>query len=745
MKTLNEITSKHTKPLFFCMIAILFFLPTEVYSITITTPGPPTCVVAGEVGTPIPIVTLSTDVPGNNWNEEGITVVSFLSDIGLSLSPTGQISGTPTVAGTYDLYVSVLDASDSDQMDDAYVRICITRPAVDVMLVLDRSGSMSQFVPGLSMNKWGVLKASVETFLQRLDNWGASGDQVGAVYFDHTREDYLVGGSPGLHPFVDETAIMTQLNTTISPSGWTCIGGGILAAYDAFGSNPYRHIVLFSDGIQNRDPSYDMATKIIADHNVFTDWTGTTTTPSLNMVSPPNQFKIHSIAIGDNAVTSRMQDIAMANSNPLHKGGYLHLNSTSNLYNELHGLFSETFIGMMADFSPALTNRKILEITGNEEEYPGTSFRVNNSADKIMITAIGEPGDLNGLEMNVRKGTFSFSNYIEYDDVRIVFFADKMLLDSLGVSIGGQWDVNFSGRRNVRISVDCMINDELVNYNAVMGDGNVEPGDPLELILSADILGKPITNLTQAQVIVLKPGQDLNDLFSTANSNIDPPSNWTSEPGVNPGQDMYEKLIALDTSFINALIPVEHIHNLNNNGDGTYSFVFNDTEESGLYKAIFFMRGSTPEQGEIERFKIRTRVIDFGIPDEGNTTFNVQNISGSSTFIITPKNKFGHLIGPNRLNQIKLLLDNKRVQLTDNLDGTYQAVVKRGFFKPNPSIKLDIKQTDYTQMIGIALYADVPGANVTLLDKIKPWVIIVIIIILVIIGLIRRGRGGNNP
>ena len=133
-------------------------------------------------------------------------------------------------------------------------------PAItrDVMLVFDRSGSMS--LPGTSgQPKIEEARAAASLFVQLVH--AGTGNRVGLVSFSTTPS------SPVDFPLADVT--VANKNTLIGPApftggivgglmpgGSTTIGGGLNAAYGqlpAGGTNP-RNILLFTDGLQNTPP-----------------------------------------------------------------------------------------------------------------------------------------------------------------------------------------------------------------------------------------------------------------------------------------------------------------------------------------------------------------------------------------------------------------------------------------------------------------------------------------------------------
>ncbi len=123
------------------------------------------------------------------------------------------------------------------------------RQPVNIVLALDRSGSMGSLAPsGLGMPKIDVLRDAVGVFL---DVWQANpvtADQVGVVDFSQTIAVHplapLAGGAGSVRSYIG------NLNT----GGWTCMGGAVATALDQLAGLGRAHIILFSDGMQNINP-----------------------------------------------------------------------------------------------------------------------------------------------------------------------------------------------------------------------------------------------------------------------------------------------------------------------------------------------------------------------------------------------------------------------------------------------------------------------------------------------------------
>ncbi len=129
--------------------------------------------------------------------------------------------------------------------------------ARDVMLVFDRSGSMS--LPGTSgVSKIEEARAAVSLFVQLVR--AGAGNRVGLVSFSTTASapvDFALAAvtAPAKNTLIGPSPFTTGLVGALTPGGATTIGGGLNAAYGQLvpATNP-RNVLLLTDGLQNTPP-----------------------------------------------------------------------------------------------------------------------------------------------------------------------------------------------------------------------------------------------------------------------------------------------------------------------------------------------------------------------------------------------------------------------------------------------------------------------------------------------------------
>jgi len=173
-------------------------------------------------------------------------------------------AGGPDFAGT----LVVQSPSPFSSQTLSLTARAVDPPPVDSVLVIDRSGSMSEptGVPGKQKVDLAIQAADLYVGLLK-DN-----DRIGLVRFNENAANpgdvlqaLITAGDPTSG--AGRAAIRAQLTTAnLAPSGWTSIGGGTIlgsSVLDA-ASATARAVIVLTDGIQNRSPDIPTARTNVA-------------------------------------------------------------------------------------------------------------------------------------------------------------------------------------------------------------------------------------------------------------------------------------------------------------------------------------------------------------------------------------------------------------------------------------------------------------------------------------------------
>lgn len=156
------------------------------------------------------------------------------------------------------------DSGDDDDVEN-FIRhriddLLAERPRWNTILTLDCSGSMASNVTvhGVTKPKIDFLKDAVDSWLRVWKDYALCGDKLGVVKFQSNAS--TDGVLQPILPGATVEAALDMLDTT-SADGCTAMGAGIATGIDLLETeainptNPHqRYMVVFTDGIQNRNP-----------------------------------------------------------------------------------------------------------------------------------------------------------------------------------------------------------------------------------------------------------------------------------------------------------------------------------------------------------------------------------------------------------------------------------------------------------------------------------------------------------
>jgi hypothetical protein len=592
---------------------------------------------------------------------------------------------------------------------------------MDIALVLDRSGSMSDATPGDSepSSKWQALQDSIEQFV---DFWATEGlntstqtggvalskDRLALIYFQSVIEpisfgDTLfvprgMGSIPGpAHPW-------TQISNDVKSKGpafSTALGGGIAKGVTSWEDLPEPKndltVVVMSDGMQNVPPMVkdgmgaDIGKKVLE------------FTPGVEMALTKKCRPMLTVSMG-NAADSFVQDMDViaqqtAGTNRLttSKGtaaAFAGLLVESLKGNTLSTLFQSNAVLPGGTNSAARTvsvdgtarslyvnlgwysgvYRKppvALRVTAPDGSQPTPIANVvgrSHQLQRFELPKSGKPGD---WKIEVIRGGDSTTNF----PYQLASYVDERSLDFL-LTLGGQrhW-----------------------------------AGQPLELTAQLFFEGKPMKGLEgDLTVQVERPASAYGTLMHET-----PTPERKPEQGPDPKSPYQMKLAELlkDPKFVDQIgtkmdaTPLK----LKEVDAGMYTLEFTDTELPGTYRFHFTLETKDADGNPLRRVETIETQVDV-LPYGPTTEMTTQKVDANVYDIfLTPRDEKGHYVGPGFENSV--LVDIKgegKLELVDTpkVDGTYR-------------VRLTGVKED-TQVVVFVTGTPVAKGPVTKLEPMKP-------------------------
>jgi hypothetical protein len=572
------------------------------------------------------------------------------------------------------------------------------RVGVDAVMVLDRSGSMSD--PASSMggapSKMTRLGLAAETFI---DMWGAlranecqnfavscpaSGglpgiqgpvDHLGVVFFDDAfswlKTLRPASAIDGIKDFstLDLVNEKTQIKA-VGPNGATSIGGGLKLAAPALApsiSEPNRKVILLmTDGMQNTDPLVQ-----VAGSQVQTTIGGTVT----NLANQP-PIQIYGVTVGTGVAVDATVNQAVATAS---NGFYLNTEDDDAI---LPNLFVQVLQNAVK-YSSVDTLRVIADKTRFNAAF-STTVPVTSTTFSLAFNLTWNP---NQGRMSVRLLPPEGGAPLVFalpPDSNTGLLTGRVAFPAPGIPVSsGDWTLQIAlsgsdSTTGVPFNFTLLADD--VGVNAALGPVKAEYAVGGQLTLTAQVndLDGAIGGIggqpnAQVQVFVVRPGVSVGDVLSDTAAAPAP-------PGPNDSASAAElKLKAILAANPNALLKASDVVSLvEEPGGGRYRATIN-TDFEGHYNLVFIVEGTSASGGRFVRQAIRT-VHVRSLPDANNTqvtTNTVQLTTGSVLNVsLVPKNVRGGKMGPGWTNYFWLQpAGGPPVKLVDNLDGSYSGQV----------------------------------------------------------------------
>lgn len=643
------------------------------------------------------------------------------------------------------------------------------RHPMDVILVLDKSGSMDSVPAGVKLpdgitpetrKKWDILKDSMTQFVATWASLDAgsdqAGDRLGLVFFDTSTT--LASGDGGTifrargatPPCADFTAAGCTHNwkgvvTDIlghAPGGNTAMGMGIQQ-----GTNPWiadlsptkndASVILMSDGIQNTGVQ---VTGGGGSDVLLVPICGTATNRIADCGIP---MQTVSFGVPGSSFEKLLDDIAQ-------QTGTITKIATNSF--DTATAFADNLIGALKGNTIALLARKFDAAPVTGASAPQTSF-VDKSVQRLVFV-LGWQANSGRLDLEI---TSPSSGGKVVKPTRRTDGAN-FTVQTMDAPEVGQWSVQVTrvvvgspalpGVANpaavaqvpIPYHLSTYANDKSLDYRLAVT--NPSPGTGQDLIVTAD-LGydtKALTGITgPVTVRIHRPGEGMGNILHDS----DVPDNILNAPGgagdtPDPTQNKIDYL-AKNAGLVDKVKPqpLPNVLTLKDDGtggdaqanDGIYSATFPDTNKPGRYFFETALSWDDPRTGKVLRTETLERTVIVA-PDPAGSQIVVTPgaTAGIYTVAITPKDKFSNYFGPGLSNLIQVAVANGTVTgppVDAKQTGTYVYTVNTG---SNGAPQVSIK------VAGVVL----PSASTGMHLPWWVWLLIILFVIIILILLLRK-------
>jgi len=617
------------------------------------------------------------------------------------------------------------------------------RLPIDVVMVLDKSGSMASSTTGTSTQpKIASLQNAVKTFVDvwdgiRQQEGNTIADQIGVVLFDSAAKWW---GDPTLNTGLvlgqDMNSIDTSNNPNMSISSFlqkcitgtgscgelvpgtsTSVGAGLVLGNKGLQNDTNRHaILLMTDGLQNTDPKVAPVTPGNTEPLLYCDApSGTFCTNSLGVQNctlsapcPLHQFSaspappratIYSVTVG---LGPGVSDGSVIQPIATNSGGFF-MNTETNA-----PLLSPMFLELLQNFLKFFsydTVRMISEPTPYSATIP-----ISTTSHNVVFT-VTWPSEFGSLRLTatppgnaqpiVRVSASGFISVVQPLPL-------PGPLDPLGdwkvqVDVPPSTDVSRAPTTNaVPFNLHVMTDDAGIESELSIVPEDYKAGDRIRLRARLTRFGLPVLGLGShsgdiLKARLLKPGQSIGDMLS------DSRASGVASSGPDPQSAAENKLANILQNSPSSLKPdvsdsVQLVED--GKGDGTYTALYTATLP-GHYNFLFWVESTDPNSVRFSRQQLRTAYVR-AVPDAGNTVFQTSILRQENRNVLsinmTPRFKQGPgciksdpkcgRMGPGWANYFWFTSPGVApFKAKDNLDGSYTAsLVFTGAFPPPVSV-----------------------------------------------------------
>jgi hypothetical protein len=583
----------------------------------------------------------------------------------------------------------------ADGVAPALTAIDKGRNTFDVVLVLDKSGSMADLPPGAAAGavKIDILKSAVQAFVgdwEQLDQPTASGaewshDRLGLVFFDSApASQTLPGADPPANFFVQRggagsTAWDAVINdtATLTPGSSTSIGGGINEAMKKWKADPKSDLslVVVTDGMQNTPPL------ILPTASGFL---GLDPVSGLPQELRKRFIPIQTIGFGTPASVDQtlLTNIAFETSGV----SFMDVNATT-----IFDSFAATLVALLKGNTASLAIQRNNTLNG-----PGPSADhqviVDHSAQRVVFSLQWAPPLTNALGLEVfRPGTSvpaAPTSAKKLPQAAIKTF-------NLGQGDAGTWRARVirphdTASRPVPYTLNVFFLERQLDFQLSLDTPHAVAGDKLGIRAVVDWDGKRLAGLPPGsiRVRVQRPPEGLGTILH--NTRVD----LSTKP--KPGDTKTPLEVKLQSLGTGRVLPKDFATiELVEQKNGVYAGTFDQTSIPGAYAYEVVLDWDIERTGHVHREERVEQLVTVKADPAKSEVATTRAPGGLVKIVVTPRDRFGNYLGPGYASVVKATVEGpgklrSDVPVDRNQTGTYVFTVADVPAGQTPAFKIAV-------------------------------------------------------
>ena len=553
------------------------------------------------------------------------------------------------------------------------------RNTFDVVLVLDKSGSMADLPPGVNAGptKAAVLKSVVQGFVSEWEQLDAptgtgaewSHDRLGLVFFDSTAAPQtIVGADPPANFFLQRgaasawDAVINQANA-LTPGSSTSIGAGINAGMQQWKNDPKNDLsmIVVTDGMQNTAPLIQAT---------GTGFLGLDPVAGLPQELRKRFIPIQTVAFGTPAAV----DEDLLRNISLETSGNSYLGTTvTTMYN----IFGQTLVALLKGNTASLATSREGTYTGQVPTAP-VPVEVDHSAQRVVFSVQWPPPTRNALDLDVYPPGASVP--AAPTSSKKTAQASIQTFDLKPGDAGG-WNVRV--KRGVKsgdavpYALNVLFLERHLDYQFTLTNLHAVTGDTLGIRVVVDWDGKPVTGLPDGAIRarVLRASDGIGTILH--NTRRDVPSGNTTTPAGDIQTPLDAKIASFKGSSLLERITPKEVATiaLKEEGKGVYSGTFSDTKVPGTYAFEAILDWNNERNGHVHREERIEEALKVRADPSKTEVKITAPTNGTSLVNVTPRDSYGNYLGPGYARVIRASVRGGKLRTEVPVDrdqiGTY--------------------------------------------------------------------------